>query len=83
MKHKFYWMARELVIKGSNIPSTSLFFHSFLSKKTPQQPRGNKFRKQRSTFTEFIQFLLHDQQQTTIDETFYMCRERMLSKVTI
>ena len=39
--------------------------------------------KKKKTFTEFIQFLLHDQQQTTIDETFYMCRERMLSKVTI
>ena len=39
--------------------------------------------KKKKTFTEFIQFLLHDQQQTTIDETFYMCRERILSKVTI
>ena len=39
--------------------------------------------KKKKTFTEFIQLLLHDQQQTTIDVTFYMCRERILSKVTI
>ena len=32
-------------------------------------------RQKKKTFTEFIQLLLHDQQQTTIDVTFYMCRE--------
>ena len=45
--------------------------------------KASRQKKKKKTFTEFIQFLLHDQQQTTIDETFYMCRERILSKVTI
>lgn len=44
---------------------------------------ASRQKKKKKTFTEFIQLLLHDQQQTTIDVTFYMCRERILSKVTI
>ena len=45
MKHKFYWIARELVIKGSDNPSTSCstsFIH-FCGRKLRNSPEATSF----------------------------------------